>query len=248
MNSVKRIGICSMRQQQAFEFFDRVCSSIAPVTPEFTIYYDQLRKANKEFGDRISYYRISLLTEKIRYYDKKRSADWRAIRLLVNSLLYSTPEGYREVVKEIDLILKTYRNPSDVPNTEQSGVIKNLIDDLLTRINEDNRKDLGLNNLIKELQESNNLYINYLLQRQQEKINHIPGIAVIKRKEVEKAYRNMIKALEVYAYQDGGNSDLKAFIMNLNKLIEEEKALLKAHRTRQQNKNESDQETGPQPE
>ncbi|MCD8179327.1 MAG: DUF6261 family protein [Tannerellaceae bacterium] len=243
MNKLKRISISKMRQQQAFKFFNRVCALIAPVTPEFKIYYDELKKANEEYEKTLSFHHKSLLTEKINEYDKKRNLSWRALRTAVNSLMLVPNPGYESVIKEADLILGTYGNPSRVPNTEQTGIIKNLIDDLYTRINKDNCKDLGINSFIEELQENNNLFSEYVVRRQDERSTHIPGIARMNRKKTEKAYRNMTQSLEVLSDLESGNQDFQTFIISLNQLIEEENVIIKARQTRNKNKKTEDTQT-----
>ncbi|MCD8176237.1 MAG: DUF6261 family protein [Tannerellaceae bacterium] len=234
---VKNCSISQMRQQQAFEFYNKAIKYAKYCRLEqFQPYITALEDANKALDLALTPIRKSQHTETIVAEDEKRDRTWRALRATVNAQLLHFHDTNVSIAKRADDILNTYGDPTKKAYTEETGILKNLVTDLEEMIVEANQKRIGIDELVKELKRANEWFTKLLTNREGEKAFKETGISKTTRQAADNAYRNMVEALNSIAFLEADFSKVQDAINLLNQIIDQENAVMKARATRRTNK------------
>ncbi len=238
---IKNLSISQMRQQQAFEFYNKAIDYAKYCRLEaFQPYISALEKANAELDLALTPIRKSKHTETIVAEDEKRDRTWRALRGIVNAQLLHYDDNIVSIAREVEAILRTYGDPTKLAYTEETGVLKNLVTDLETMIDESYHKRLGIDGLVEELKRSNVWFTKLLLNREGEKALQESGLSKTTRQAADNAFRNMVEALNAIAFMEADKSTVAEAIKLLNQIIDQENAVMKSRRTRSANRRDSD--------
>lgn len=243
----KNFSVSQMRQQQAFEFYNKAIKYAKYCRLEpFQSYITALEKANAELDLALTPIRKSQHTETIVAEDEKRDRTWRALRATVNAQLLHFHDTNVSIAKRADAIVTTYGDPTRLAYTEETGVLKNLVTDLEEMIVEGNQKRIGIDELVKELKRANEWFTKLLTNREGEKAFKETGISKTTRQAADNAYRNMIEALNAIAFMEADKTKVQDAINLLNQIIDQENAVMKARATRRGNKKENTETPTPE--
>jgi len=238
---VKNFSISQMRQQQAFEFYNKAIKYAKYCRLEpFQPYITALENANQELDLALTPIRKSQHTENIVAEDEKRDRTWRALRGIINAQLLHYEDYNVSLAKKVDAILTTYGDPTRLPYTEETGVLKNLVSDLEKMVEDRFQKTLGIDGLIKELKRANNWFTTMLTNREGEKAFRESGISKDCRQAADNAYRKMTEALNAIAFLQEDKKEVQSAIDLLNHIIDQENAVMKARATRRAKKKETE--------
>lgn len=245
---IKNISISQMRQQQAFEFYNRVYDKVKDIKYDaLKPFVTNFKQANEAFDIALKPLRKSLVTEKISKADERRDAAWRGLKAAVQLNLNHFRDHEKDLAKQADRILSTYGDPTKLPYTEETGVLRNLITDLYNHIKPGHITDLGIGAWLAELNSANTAFSDLVKERNSEQASLISGESKAKRREVDEAYKKLVEMVNAFALVAENPSVFADAIQKVNQIIDKESAVLKARRTRSNNKNNNEEPDDTQP-
>ena len=165
--------------------------------------------------------------------EQGRDGAWRGL----NNYVKAYPEGTvaAEALAAKALIDK-YGDPTDKPQTEESGILHNLIQDL------ENGKEGSFPNLqvdvwVTDLKNKNQRFLDFSKMRTEEEAARQVGIVKEKILLVNEAYRKLIDTVNAMVLLNG-EAKFASFIDQMNILIDRQKTVLKARATNSAKKND----------
>ncbi|MCC8153582.1 MAG: DUF6261 family protein [Tannerellaceae bacterium] len=229
---VQGFRVDRMRQQQAFEFYNKVIEAVK-ISPleELLPYRIQLEEANHSFDMALKPIRKSIWTQEIREEDQNRANAWSGLNGMVKNACKHFDPSIKAIAQKAKIIVKTYGNPTRLPYTEETGTLKNLITDLQQELSRQEQEKIGMKVWLDELERSNTEFAKKIAIRQNEIAYLESGKSQEKRKEVDNAYKALVKFINAYIviHSSRGLTDC---IVHLNHLIDQESAVIKARKTR----------------
>ncbi len=238
---VKKFDVSRMRNPQAFEFYNKVYQKVRySAFTDIKPYLEAMKTANEEFDVALKIIRKNIITEDITREDENRDRAWRGIRAAVqNGLNHFKPEVVLSA-KKAAIILNTYGDPTRLPYTEETGVLRNLLTDLDKKLQFADHQALGIVDWLKELARANEEFARQVGYRQSHHINLTAGESKAKRQAVDAAFNKLVEMINAYVLIAEDPSLLYDAILNINQMINEESAVIKARRTRSAKKKENE--------
>lgn len=162
--------------------------------------------------------------------DEVRDRAWRVAYAFAKAQTDHPAESVATVARRIKAAFDKYGNPTQLPRTEESGVLHNLLQDLATFTTEQQTTS-GFAPYLAALSTAEDAYLAALNTRVAEKVERITGIVKISRTSCDAAYRkltNLVNALITV----NGYDKYSAFVERLNVHIQTLKTVLKARQTK----------------
>ncbi|MCC8154998.1 MAG: DUF6261 family protein [Tannerellaceae bacterium] len=229
---VNEFNVGRMRQQQAFEFYNKVIetSRISSVE-DLHAYRNNLIKANDAFDIALKPILKSELTEDIAQEDAKRDNAWRGLNSAAQTAVKHYDPDIKAIAKRADIIVKTYGNPTKLAYTEETGTLRNLIADLKEKLSTAEHEKIGIKGWLAELDRANKEFAKMIAARQDKIAYRESGKSLEKRKEADEAYKSMVEFINAYVVLHP-NDEIIDFIVQLNHMIDKEVTVMKNRATR----------------
>lgn len=168
--------------------------------------------------------------------DDARDAAWRGANNYVTAMCaHPTPEVAANAAEAKSLFDK-YGDPTKLAQTEESGVLHNLLQDL-TAFDSAKRTALNLDVWITDLQTKEDAFLAAAAQRTEADAARQVGIVKETRTAAEAAYRSLVDTVNALAMINGDTA-YATFIDHVNAMIERQKAISKARATRAKKEDE----------
>ena len=133
-------------------------------------------------------------------------------------------------------LIDKYGDPTDKPQTEESGILHNLIQDLENG-KEESFSNLQLDVWLTDLKNKNQRFLDFSKMRTEEEAARQVGIVKEKILLVNEAYRKLIDTVNAMVLLNG-EAKFASFIDQMNILIDRQKTVLKARATNNAKKND----------
>lgn len=244
---VKKFDVTRMRQQQAFEFYNKVYLKIKFITYEpIYPYREALKTANEEFDIALKPIRKSEITERIMKEDENRDRAWRGIRAAIQMGLNHFKPEVVAAAKRVAIIFNTYGDPTKLPYTEETGTLRNLCTDIDKKLQFSDQTALGIVDWVKELVRANEEVAKQVNYREGRLVHLESGDSKAKRQAVDNAFKKLAEMINAYGLTDQEEaSRAHGIAKEINYLIDQENAVMKARTTRRANKKgDEPEETG----
>jgi len=231
MSKIQNLNLSALRNEEAFGFLQQVQAetkyltdaTIESIIDNLTTSLEEFDKALKE-SDKLP--SVALARE----CDTARDTAWSGLNAYCKAVATYHPDADVKATaqKTYDIVLK-YGNPIRLPQTQESGVLHNLLQDLNALPAEDRTK-AALDAWINHLSECENNFLAAVGERTVEESARINGIVKQTRTATEAAYRKLV---EVVNALNGllAESDYTIFIDHVNALIDRQKTILKTRST-----------------
>lgn len=231
MSKIQNLNLSALRNEEAFGFLQQVQAetkyltdaTIESIIDNLTTSLEEFDKALKE-SDKLP--SVALARE----CDTARDTAWSGLNAYCKAVATYHPDADVKATaqKTYDIVLK-YGNPIRLPQTQESGVLHNLLQDLNALPAEDRTK-AALDAWINHLSECENNFLAAVGERTVEEAARINGIVKQTRTATETAYRKLV---EVVNALNGllAESDYTTFIDHVNALIDRQKTILKTRST-----------------
>jgi len=231
MSKIQNLNLSALRNEEAFGFLQQVQAetkyltdaTIESIIDNLTTSLEEFDKALKE-SDKLP--SVALARE----CDTARDTAWSGLNAYCKAVATYHPDADVKATaqKTYDIVLK-YGNPIRLPQTQESGVLHNLLQDLIALPAEDRTK-AALDAWINHLSECENNFLAAVGERTVEESARINGIVKQTRTATEAAYRKLV---EVVNALNGllAESDYTIFIDHVNALIDRQKTILKTRST-----------------
>ena len=168
--------------------------------------------------------------------DDARDASWRGSNNYLTAMCAHPDAEIAAYAAEAKSLYDKYGDPTKLAQTEESGVLHNLLQDL-EALESSKRTALNLDVWITDLKTKEDAFLAAAAQRTEADAARQVGIVKETRTASEAAYRSLIDTVNALAMING-DADYATFIDHVNAMIERQKAISKARVTRAKNADE----------
>ena len=253
MKKIKTISLTSLRVEEDFGFLKLVLAEtenlpgqgeeepglpdVQSTTPSaLTTAVSSFETAFNAFDTALKASSTNPATATATNADMERDQSWRAANAYVKAMCsHPTPDIAAEA-SNIKAIFDKYGDPTSLAQTEESGVLHNLLQDL-TAFDSAKRTAHNLDVWITDLQTKEDAFLSAAAQRTEEDAARQVGIVKETRTAADAAYRSLVDTVNALAMIEG-DANYATFIDHTNAMIDRQKAILKAQQTNNAKKKE----------
>lgn len=174
--------------------------------------------------------------------DEARDLSWRGINAYVKAMCAHPTADIAASATEAKSLFDKYGDPTKLAQTEESGILHNLLQDL-TAFDSAKRTALNLDVWITDLQTKEDAFLAAAAQRTEEDAARQVGIVKETRTAADTAYRSLVDTVNALAMIEGDTA-YATFIDHTNAMIDRQKAILKARQTNNAKKKEEEEKPG----
>lgn len=161
--------------------------------------------------------------------DQQRDASYRGLVAYTKAMEAFPEEAIALIATQVRALINKYGNPTDLPQTEESGVLHNLLQDLKA-LPQDKRTSLAIDPWIDDLATNETDFLATVKTRTEEDAARRVGIVKQARIAAEANYRSMAELVNALAMVNG-DAQYATFIDHINVLVDRQKTVLKARKT-----------------
>ena len=170
--------------------------------------------------------------------DDARDASWRGGNNYLTAMCAYPDAEIAAYAAEAKSLFDKYGDPTKLAQTEESGVLHNLLQDL-EALDSSKRTALNLDVWITDLKTKENAFLAAAAQRTEADAARQVGIVKETRTAAETAYRSLVDTVNALAMING-DAEYATFIDHVNAMIERQKAISKARVTRAKKKEDEE--------
>ena len=167
--------------------------------------------------------------------DQLRDASYRGLVAYTKAMEAFPEEAVALIATQVKALIDKYGNPTELPQTEESGVLHNLLQDL-NALPQDKRTSLAIDPWINNLATNETNFLTAVKTRTEEEATRTVGIVKQARIAAEANYRSMVELVNALAMVNG-DAQYATFIDHVNVLIDRQKTVLKTRKTVNAKKN-----------
>lgn len=168
--------------------------------------------------------------------EQQRDRAWRGLNNYVKAMTAYPEEDVAAEALAAKALIDKYGDPTDKPQTEESGILHNLIQDFEADMDE-NFSNLMVEVWVTDLKNKNQRFLDYSRMRNEEESARQVGVVKEKILLVNEAYRKLIDTVNAMVLLNG-EAKFASFIDQMNILIDRQKTVLKARATNSAKKND----------
>lgn len=170
--------------------------------------------------------------------DVERDSAWRGANAYVKAMTDHPDPASATTATEVKRLIDTYGDPTSLAQTEESGVLHNLIQDLKA-LSAEKTQLLSLTPWITNLENKEKAFKEAAQKRTDEKSKIIVGIVKQSRSEADAAYKQLVSTVNALCLLEG-EEKYTTFIDHVNVMIDERKTILRTRSTINAKKNKTD--------
>lgn len=175
--------------------------------------------------------------------DEARDAAWRGANAYAKAMCAHPSADVAAQAAEAKSLFDKYGDPTSLAQTEESGILHNLLQDL-NALDSGKRTALALDVWITDLQEKEEAFLAAAAQRTEEDAARQVGIVKETRAAADAAYRSLVDTVNALAIIEG-DAEYATFIDHVNAMIDRQKAILKTRTTRAKNEEGKEEDDAP---
>ena len=168
--------------------------------------------------------------------DDARDASWRGANNYLTAMCAHPTADIAAAAAEAKSLFDKYGDPTKLAQTEESGVLHNLLQDL-EAFDSSKRTLLALDVWITDLKAKEEAFLAAAAERTEADAARQVGIVKETRTAAEAAYRSLVDTVNALAMING-DAAYATFIDHVNAMIERQKAISKARSTRAKKEDE----------
>lgn len=168
--------------------------------------------------------------------DVERDLAWRGGNAYVKAMTAHPDPAIASTAEEAKALFDKYGDPTDLPQTEESGVLHNLTQDLQA-LSAEKRTALALDAWIENLTAKETAFLEAVQDRTAEESARIVGIVKQSRQTADQAYDKLVETVNALVVVEG-EASYATFIDHMNTLIDRQKTVLKSRSTLNEKKDE----------
>ena len=170
--------------------------------------------------------------------DDARDASWRGANNYVTAMCAHPTAEVAANAAEAKSLFDKYGDPTKLAQTEESGVLHNLLQDLeLEALESSKRTALNLDVWITDLKTKEDAFLAAAAERTEADAARQVGIVKETRTASEAAYRSLVDTVNALAMING-DAEYATFIDHVNAMIERQKAISKVRTARAKKEDE----------
>lgn len=170
--------------------------------------------------------------------DTARDNAWRGANNYLKAMTAHPTGEVRQAAAEAKTLFDKYGDPTTLPQTEESGILHNLLQDLKA-IDSGKLTSLAFDAWLANLETSETAFLSAVSQRTEEVAARQVGIVKESRQAADNAYRSFTELVNALAVVNG-EAPYATFIDHVNAIIDRQKTVLKTRDTNSKKKGEDD--------
>lgn len=244
MKKIKSFGISALRNEESFGFLKLVVAETDNLPSEettpvgLTNAVAALETAYNQFDIALESAAANPDVATAAAADTARDQVWRGVNNYLTAMLAHPDEEKRTLARMFKDEFDKYGDPTNLSQTEESGVLHNLLQDL-EAFDSSKRTSLALDVWINDLQTKENAFLAAAAQRTEADATRQVGIVKETRTAADAAYRSLVDTVNALALLNG-DAEYATFIDHVNALIDRQKSILKARTTRAKKEEEEE--------
>lgn len=235
MKKIKNFGISTLRVEECFGYLKQVKAETANLPSEeppaaqtaATTTFDSGFNA---FDDALKASSTNPATATATATDDARDAAWRGANNYLTAMCAHPTAEVAANAAEAKSLFDKYGDPTKLAQTEESGVLHNLLQDL-EAFDSLKRTSLALDVWIADLKTKEDAFLAAAARRTEADAARQVGIVKETRTAAESAYRSLVDTVNALAMIEG-DEEYATFIEHVNAVVERQKGILKARKTR----------------
>ena len=253
MKKIKTISLTSLRVEEDFGFLKLVLAETenlpgqgeeepglpdvqSTTPPALTTAVNSFEIAFNAFDTALKASSTNPATAIATNADMERDQSWRAANAYVKAMCSHPTADIAAEAANIKAIFDKYGDPTSLAQTEESGVLHNLLQDL-TMFDSAKRTALNLDVWITDLQTKEDAFLTAAAQRTEADAARQVGIVKETRTAADAAYRSLVDTVNALVLLNG-DAEYATFIDHVNAVIDRQKGILKARKTNNAKKKE----------
>ncbi len=235
MKKITTINLTRLRVEEDFGFLKLVLAETenlpAEETPSIlTAAVNSFETAFNAFDAALKASATNPATASATDADVERDQSWRGINAYVKAMCSHPTDDVASAATEAKSLFDKYGDPTSLAQTEESGVLHNLLQDL-EAFDSAKRTSLALDVWIADLKTKEDAFLAAAARRTEADAARQVGIVKETRTAAESAYRSLVDTVNALAMIEG-DEEYATFIEHVNAVVERQKGILKARKTR----------------
>lgn len=265
MRKINSIAIVKLRTEEDFGFLQQVCAETAylpveeedrPViestdddapavrssegaTPALTAAKDNFNDALNAFDDALKDSTGLSSAAAATEADNLRDASWRGANSYAKAMMAHPTDATRLAAGEVKSLFDKYGDPTSLSQTEESGVLHNLIQDLKA-LDSSKLTAIAFSPWLTDMETCEGNFLTASQERTEEAASRVTGIIKQSRQAADEAYRKLVEMVNALCLVNG-EAPYATFIDHVNVLVDRQKAVLKSRATKSAKKKDDDQ-------
>lgn len=161
--------------------------------------------------------------------DQLRDSSYRGLLAYTKAMESYPDEAIATIATQVKALIDKYGNPTYLPQTEESGVLHNLIQDIKA-LPQESRTKIAIDPWLDDLEAKESAFLAAVKTRTEEEAQRLVGIVKQARLQAEANYRAMIELVNALVMVNG-DAPYATFIDHVNALIDRQKTVLKTRKT-----------------
>ena len=256
MKKIKNYGVTTLHVEELFGYLKQVETETAnlPISEEeerpgglsvmaatdsvLETKVNEFTTAVDAFDDALKASATNPATATATATDDARDASWRGGNNYLTAMCAYPDAEIAAYAAEAKSLFDKYGDPTKLAQTEESGVLHNLLQDL-EALDSSKRTALNLDVWITDLKTKEEAFLAAAAQRTEADAARQVGIVKETRTAAETAYRSLVDTVNALAMING-DAEYATFIDHVNAMIERQKAISKARVTRAKKKEDEE--------
>ena len=256
MKKIKNYGVTTLHVEELFGYLKQVETETAnlPISEEeerpgglsvmaatdsvLETKVNEFTTAVDAFDDALKASATNPATATATATDDARDASWRGGNNYLTAMCAYPDAEIATYAAEAKSLFDKYGDPTKLAQTEESGVLHNLLQDL-EALDSSKRTALNLDVWITDLKTKEEAFLAAAAQRTEADATRQVGIVKETRTAAETAYRSLVDTVNALAMING-DAEYATFIDHVNAMIERQKAISKARVTRAKKKEDEE--------
>ena len=254
MKKINTLNVKQLRTEECFGYLKQVLAETSNLPSEETpaaqtTAVNAFETAFDAFDTALKASAVNPATASATNADVERDQSWRGINAYVKAMcnhptadvasaaMCNHPTAdVASAAAEAKSLFDKYGDPTSLAQTEESGILHNLLQDL-EAFDSSKRTLLNLDVWINDLQAKEEAFLAAAAQRTEADATRQVGIVKETRTAAEAAYRSLVDTVNALAMINGDTA-YATFIDHVNAMIERQKAISKARSTRAKKEDE----------
>ena len=235
MKKIATINLTRLRTEESFGYLKQILAETASLPAEETLAaqttaVNAFETAYDAFDTALKASATNPATATATDADEARDLSWRGINAYVKAMCAHPTAEVAANAAEVKSLFDKYGDPTKLAQTEESGVLHNLLQDL-EAFDSSKRTALNLDVWITDLKTKEDAFLAAAAARTEADAARQVGIVKETRTAAEAAYRSLVDTVNALAMINGDTA-YATFIDHMNAMIERQKSILKARTTR----------------
>ena len=241
MKKIKTISLTSLRVEEDFGFQKLILAETENLPSEETpsaqtAAVTAFETAFNAFDTALKASATNPATASATDADTARDQSWRAANAYVKAMCSHPTADIANAASEAKSLFDKYGDPTSLAQTEESGILHNLLQDL-EAFDSAKRTSLNLDVWITDLQAKEDAFLAAAAQRTEADATRQVGIVKETRTAADAAYRSLVDTVNALAMINGDTA-YATFIDHVNAVMDRQKSILKARTTRAKKEDE----------